>query len=874
MQCSASSTRLQPPTSTAPVLDFVCLFTHDLRRKQKRWQDGRLKYHTFNNRVMVYDERGNFIGDTHWRDDYDLGEGEELQLERGGVIVQVSECTGSREQDLSELIDKRAQEKAQRQSAAAARRHPTAQPATPNHMQAVPPARHRPLHNVIGTPTGHHGRALVSNQSPYEERQRQKQAASPQNDSARPAKRRKRDISPPSKSGYAQSLFGATLSLSGYSASQASLHQRLSKPPRMAQGPPRSSATAIEDEEPENSSAMVRSRDSDVQKRRGLPGNPGTTQSPSMRPIDSVEVVVLSDTEMTPSPPRNQPKSSRKNTARSSPARSLVLESISTNQKMRELEQVDPASKQIGAKRHSQPTTSRARPPDSRTEKTRPATKARKPDRSQRPTEEPAGPKASETIGLTREPPDLSADQVPAEQPRTELRIKRRKKKGLLMVAEQANDSVSSLASGTTQGRDGRQTSVVSEEPDSDRAYRRGLRRVTSLDTLSGNSDRQYWRNGEDHRGSHENIRSSIADDVLVSLDASKSAREQNTEQQGRTQEQHEGVAIAAVSRRACQHTSEGRPSNVARHKPTSAEGSANMPERDLVEESAPCNTDTINRSTESQATSSRCLQSPEGPQGGNETSPRRRKQPTRKKRIPPERAATTSRAAKVSERIPKEDYAFPDGAPAPRLARLSRKSVRSKEVIGFIIDDEEPEPSIGQRRLPPVIETPHTHDFERLEIAPVRGSPEPAVAGKGSGPSMGFTELRQGVDMLQAKAASVPQNPSNRETNLPYLDAGEKAREATAAAEEAAAQMASKLPNPATRGKKAARPSDAAGKMPACPLPPEATSHMEKQKRPAQTEVQGNQGTTAQMPGFSRANGGPWSREAHDLFDFQRPSS
>ncbi|KKY38909.1 hypothetical protein UCDDA912_g01044 [Diaporthe ampelina] len=101
--------------STATVLEFRCLFTHDLRRKQKRWQDGRLKYHYFNARVMVYDERGNSVGDMHWHGDYDFGEGEEVQLERGGVIVQVEELVERRETDLSELVDKRLQEKQQRQ---------------------------------------------------------------------------------------------------------------------------------------------------------------------------------------------------------------------------------------------------------------------------------------------------------------------------------------------------------------------------------------------------------------------------------------------------------------------------------------------------------------------------------------------------------------------------------------------------------------------------------------------------------------------------------------------------------------------------------------------------------------------------------------
>lgn len=203
--------------SSAAVLEFICLFTKDLRRKQKRWEDGRLKFHTFNNRVMVYDDRGSFVGDMHWRRDYDFGEGEEIELERGGTIVQVQDLVHRTEQDLSELIDKRAKEKEQRQLQAVARaRGPTSvlpqsmpqstpRPVPADHFQL----RHRPLHQLIGTPSGHHGRALVPPESPYESRQQD--ADSPDN---RAAKRRKYEDERPAKKGHAQALFGQTLNLS------------------------------------------------------------------------------------------------------------------------------------------------------------------------------------------------------------------------------------------------------------------------------------------------------------------------------------------------------------------------------------------------------------------------------------------------------------------------------------------------------------------------------------------------------------------------------------------------------------------------------------------------------------------------------------
>ncbi|TQN71406.1 Protein ZGRF1 [Colletotrichum shisoi] len=140
----------------APVLEYICLFTHDLKRKQKRWQDGRLKFHTFNKRIMVYDEKGNFIGDMHWREDMDFGEGEELNLERGAVIVQVAECVGSKDQDLTALLDKRARELEQRhaRSSAAAADSPLPTTRLSAVSQNHPPAQFRQRHlaDVFNTP--------------------------------------------------------------------------------------------------------------------------------------------------------------------------------------------------------------------------------------------------------------------------------------------------------------------------------------------------------------------------------------------------------------------------------------------------------------------------------------------------------------------------------------------------------------------------------------------------------------------------------------------------------------------------------------------------------------------------------------------------
>jgi hypothetical protein len=122
---------------------------------------------------------------------------------------------GRQEQDLSELLDKRARDKEQGQTRAVARPSPTGT-RPPDHFQT----RHRPLHQVLGTPTGHHGRAVVPTESPFELRQRATEATDSPTD-PRAAKRRRCDATPPTKLGYAQSLFGATLSLSAVPISSA-----------------------------------------------------------------------------------------------------------------------------------------------------------------------------------------------------------------------------------------------------------------------------------------------------------------------------------------------------------------------------------------------------------------------------------------------------------------------------------------------------------------------------------------------------------------------------------------------------------------------------------------------------------------------------
>ncbi|KAI7360625.1 hypothetical protein KC354_g8717 [Hortaea werneckii] len=183
--------------NTALVLEFNCLYTHDVRRKSKRWQDGFLRYHTFNKRVMVYDVPRNFIGDTHWTAS-ELQDGDELTLDKEGVIVQVAEAVGKTETDLTDL------RKSKKKPAVGHASSPPAlapAPLTPvgargfgsTAARAGPTQlKHRSLNALLGTPKGPIGKAKIPAKSPFELRHRNlDEAENEQWEAGRPPKRQR-----------------------------------------------------------------------------------------------------------------------------------------------------------------------------------------------------------------------------------------------------------------------------------------------------------------------------------------------------------------------------------------------------------------------------------------------------------------------------------------------------------------------------------------------------------------------------------------------------------------------------------------------------------------------------------------------------------
>ncbi|PSN74690.1 hypothetical protein BS50DRAFT_615527 [Corynespora cassiicola Philippines] len=167
-------TAIPASQNTAPVAEFRCLYTLDLRRKQKRWQDGFLKFHTFNSRVMVYDTLRNFVGDTHWKESGAVQEGDELTLDKG-VMVEVADAVGVTQTDLTPLFEKNRESSPPQQSRPDPPR-PAPRPAVPSasHLRTNSQLRHKSLSALLGTPRGPIGKALPI-KSPYEQRQEQRE---------------------------------------------------------------------------------------------------------------------------------------------------------------------------------------------------------------------------------------------------------------------------------------------------------------------------------------------------------------------------------------------------------------------------------------------------------------------------------------------------------------------------------------------------------------------------------------------------------------------------------------------------------------------------------------------------------------------------
>ena len=120
---------------------------------------------------MVYDVPRNFVGDAHWKAEELLQDGDEVMLEKDGVIVHVAESVGRTETDLTEL--RNSKKKGSSEKGSSSPLQPAQGPAhvveragsTLSHQ-----LKHRSLNALLGTPKGPTGKAALPTKSPFEER--------------------------------------------------------------------------------------------------------------------------------------------------------------------------------------------------------------------------------------------------------------------------------------------------------------------------------------------------------------------------------------------------------------------------------------------------------------------------------------------------------------------------------------------------------------------------------------------------------------------------------------------------------------------------------------------------------------------------------
>ncbi|RSL87997.1 hypothetical protein CDV31_016154 [Fusarium ambrosium] len=886
-----------PLPTSALVVDFICLFTHDLKRKQKRWQDGVLKYHTFNKRIMVYDDRGHFIGDAHWQEGGDLDEGDEFELDRGAAIVQVSDRTGQREQDLTDLLDKRAKD-VERRRADAGTRTPGSTAATTrtprNDQSSHFQLRHRPLTDLVGG-ASRIGRAVISPHSPYEARKMAispgQQQESPSED-VRPSKRRRREESPPNKLGHARSLFGATLTLTPYASSAPSvqsqaLRERTNEASKAAQLTARSRLSGVVDRDRRSSKlppppeylaiADTNPAPHQIAPRRTLP------QRASLR-----ELLAGNEQNFNHDRPRQREANHQGHKGPGQASRSCpsplkdVVASVpapAPAPKNRESQAVEPpANERIRKKRSRQPSESPSSPKDARASE--PAQDSVEPvaaqdeafeswlqqseensSRHEAPVQPPrlrsSSPRDSETDTglparertrgddgpekgplpnrgskraerttskpLTKEPtnkasgvrgtkralsaetaaaPRSHADDLsgPVKEPRTELRIRSRQRRGLLMV---------------------------SEKKDRDRVVRSHMRpaaetiieaqRAPPIDPPSASDTEEP--SVAHSRVMHRNL-SGDAASRRSSMSSDTSHTDTPDLDDLLNSNNHPVVAASSLEKES--HGLDENEDDEAAHKSDAA--SANSLEDDM---SPP-------------------------PQ-------RRRTNPTRRSRPKPAQPVSSDEEEAMAVVTPSSPHdAMADGDPdpkpdpkpksGPRITKMARKSVRSKEIIGFTLPTDD---------FPPTVFTTMSN----------------GTFGKTEAEKTEKTEKMGDAEVTQSHINGA-QDPTPQSTTVKCVAQSEVHRRVS---DKSQGKQPPRLINPATRGKKAARKEDAAGlpPQPMVQLDPAAPTRIIPAARAPATKrmPSGSHAAQSALPGFSRANGGAWSRHAEDLLGMTRPS-
>lgn len=992
---SSSSAGGGGPSTTAPVIEFRCLFSHDIKRKnQKRWQDARLKYHTYNKRIVVHDERGNYVGDAHWSGAHDeFVEGEELMLERGGVIVQVADAIGQHEQNLGELVDKRAKDvEARRAKAAASATVSRPRPADNVQLSMI----QRPISGILGlhgqqqqqsTPSrggSRLGRAVVPTESPYEARlQRQgEEEGRAELDTPPPSKRRKHSESPPAgKSGHARALFGTQLTLSARPAStpfartqqQQNLYEPLhdrtnmrvsslgQKQERQGERDQRRS------EQPEQRRMLQQNKHTKPRKRANVSppptleaGSDGDDDDADAQSSDgSVQIVARPLAKQQGSGPRRgrqdiRPAEVTRGGVCKRPTNSIMQTSSSTarrplkrrvatppRQKSTSIGKSDegesededtPHQLASGGFRTAEAATAEAFVVESHAsvrEKDGRQTGRKKQFTSEKPKAVVTSQLRTAQIGLPRKQDDARA----AAEPRTELRIRPRKKRGLLMLSEKlpaapaadadpvrastnantraaiTSETCLTMSKATAVGADPaddapsnhsfeewlRMGDADEDQPSSppsrhSTSEHRPLgkrtgeeRRSHGDELLPGRESRKrkdpdsqphphhLEKHGETQKGgstrrSEINIPGSAGkgSDGQRPISrggesSSQEGTEQKQQQEGDGQEDSDGL----LSRSNVQRTS----SSDAGQTSAQAAPHTNIQSRvPVFSDDQPMRTETDasdRESSHAQGTQKKQAQIGPGQGGAGKDQGHQASS-----------AASAPTVSSSSSSLSSRNTSNTKGrGKGPRIARMGRRSVKSKEVFGLQVPDDrylvpnELATASAQIESPKLVEQQDGQNQSRaatLEriVRPIAQKNIPA---------------HDHAKVLDAVSIQASAKPTTNTLAQPQAkpDRGQGTNEPTRW-----------MTNPATRGKKAATRADAAGLAPQSLVPFDAVppnrplQQLQQRTMPktaskpivATATVAVSTNNTTSLPSFRTANGGAWSKHAEDLLGMTRP--
>ncbi|KAL6858244.1 hypothetical protein ACO1O0_005702 [Amphichorda felina] len=845
-------------STTSIVHEYTCLFTHDLKRKAKRWQDGRMRYHAFNGRLMVYDERGSVIGDAHLTSSSQtLEEHEELALDRGAAIVRVGVRTGEKEVDLGELVDKRAREVEKRRREAAEKQQ-RARPQAPAGDRSFRTS-HRPLTTIMQTP-GRIGRAAIPRESPFEQRRQQLRQQQQEQADTPSAKRSKTNQSPPSKMGHARSLFGTQLSLSAVPMRSWSQRTRVLQDSTNVRTQAPSSA-----EKPEDDDVVMLDEHMEPQKQVTHP----SLQLPENAPERPSKITNTNDDDLNLHDDAEMPRRTTK-----SRLGSLRVSRVN-RQDSGEIEQQEANVLDVNKQPHKV-TLSRPQPPrsavitigssiDSGDEPTKPSKP--KPKSSLQVLKEAAASRAyataKSTAGLRQnleetsqsvpqgrqespEPPPpanhgrskmksarqnnglasgsrretprddkITEPAVPRDvQPRTELRIKARKKRRLLVLSEDRSPAEEESISSSDLAHKESLPLAEAQTENFEEWYAKGIVSDGDGDAIQQpslsptNKDSSQQDVTEIPTGGFE------AEDCLTPRPPSASASSTGRSST-RIEEEKDHAEIAQpkaspapkdpTPHEEAGHVSDDNSDSDAprtRRRRRQTKTGMRMPD-------APLSTIPDCAYDESQS---------EDDWDGPAPAATRSKQANKKPASKP-KAADKKQANK-----------------GPRMSRIS-KSSKSKEIFGFKIP--------GDNYIVP--------DSWVTSIGPM--GQDHAAATHGTGPS-------DAGDRITLEA-------SQKQAAQPTLAIEDKKAVVDEAPRSSGNATTARVVNPATRGRKAASKADAAGRAPQSIVPFDPPPMPVKLVEPNYKQVPKE---PASLPGFSKVNGGAWSRHAGDLLGMERP--